>query len=268
MSRSKTSTSVCMKALYAPAPALFTRMSTGPSAATNEETAASTATWSVMSAAATAPFPPAAASTVSSSSLERAIRASRAPRFAARSASDLPMPREAPVMTTTASRQRSALIRNLSPPGSGRLQGQDLDDSSEAHPAAGAQRRYAVPAAATTQLVNQRDEDARSGGGDRVTETDSAAVHVDDRMVEAEDPRARDRHRRERLVDLDELHVLRAYAGTLERARHRNRRREAGPGRLDTSGGPATHDRERRLAVLGGIGLVGDDQRRRPVVQR
>src|SRR3954451_5393705 len=217
MSRSKTSTSVCMNPLYAPAPALFTRMSTGPSVATNEEIAASTATWSVMSAAATAPFPPAAASTVSSSSLDRAIRASRAPRFAARSASDLPMPREAPVMTTTASRQRSALIGTLSPPGRGRLWGQDLDDSGEAHTAAGAQRCYAVPAAATSQLVDERDEDARTRARDRVAQPNRTAVHVDDGVVEAEDPRTRNRHRREGLVDLDELHVLRAYAGTLER---------------------------------------------------
>ena len=46
-------------------------------------------------------------------------------------------------------------------------------------PAAGADRRAAEPAAAAAQLVDERADDARAGGADRVPERDGAAVDVD-----------------------------------------------------------------------------------------
>ena len=52
---------------------------------------------------------------------------------------------------------------------------------------------------------------------DRMAERDRAAVHVDALLVGAEHPRRVERDRRERLVDLDALHVVDRLAGLLER---------------------------------------------------
>ena len=57
--------------------------------------------------------------------------------------------------------------------------------------------------------VDERDEDAAAARADRVSERDRAAADVDARRVELEAADARDRLRRERLVELDEIEVLR-----------------------------------------------------------
>src|SRR5919197_714872 len=83
--------------------------------------------------------------------------------------------------------------------------------------AAGADRGAAEPAAAPAQLVDERADDACAGGTDRVPERDRAPVHVDLVLVDAEHPHRVDRHRRERLVDLPQVDVLRGAADLLER---------------------------------------------------
>src|SRR4029077_6103406 len=50
----------------------------------------------------------------------------------------------------------------------------DLDDDGVALPAAGADRGAAEAATATAQLVDERAEDARAGGPDRVAQRDGA----------------------------------------------------------------------------------------------
>ena len=94
--------------------------------------------------------------------------------------------------------------------------------------------------APAAQLVDHRDDHARTGGRDRVTEAAAAAVHVDDRRVDAERADRRHRHRAERLVDLDQVDVVDGEAGTLERLRDRDRRAHAGAGRLDARRWPTT----------------------------
>ncbi len=75
---------------------------------------------------------------------------------------------------------------------------------------------------------------------DRVAERAAAPVHVHDLVVEAEDPARRDRHRRERLVDLDEVDVAGGQPGAVERLRDRERRPEAGVGRRQRRPTPTT----------------------------
>ena len=76
----------------------------------------------------------------------------------------------------------------------------------------------------------------------------------------------RDRHRRERLVDLHELDVLVVEPGAGQRLRHRERRAEAGVGRRHPRRRPRPHDRERLESVSGRVVGVAQDHRARGVV--
>ena len=90
-----------------------------------------------------------------------------------------------------------------------------------------AQPSAAAPAA---QLVDERAEDPRAGGADRVTEGDRAAVDVDPVLVDPEHPDRVQRDRGERLVDLPQVDVLGLQAG-LARAPSRPPWPASAPGR-------------------------------------
>src|SRR5579871_839934 len=93
----------------------------------------------------------------------------------------------------------------------------DADEDRVALSAARADRGAAQPAAAAAQLVDERGEDSRAGGADRVAERDGAAVDVDALLVDAEHPDRRDHDRCERLVDLPQVDVGGVDAGLRER---------------------------------------------------
>ena len=78
--------------------------------------------------------------------------------------------------------------------------------------AAAAQRGRAEPTAPAAELVDQVQRDPGAGGAERVPDGDGAAVDVDLVLVDAEVPHRLDGHRRERLVDLDQVQVRHGHA--------------------------------------------------------
>src|SRR5262245_16369157 len=84
----------------------------------------------------------------------------------------------------------------------------DFDQKRVALPAAGTDRGQSQSAAVPAQLVHHRPDDAAATRADRVAERDGAAVHIRLLLVGAEEPSGVERDGRERLVDLDALHVL------------------------------------------------------------
>src|SRR4051794_30569814 len=68
------------------------------------------------------------------------------------------------------------------------LRARDLDDDRVTLAAAAADRRDAESSAAASKLVNQRADDPRPGGPDRVTKGDRAAVDVDVVLADAQHP--------------------------------------------------------------------------------
>src|SRR6185295_284502 len=92
-----------------------------------------------------------------------------------------------------------------------------LDDHGVALAAARADRRHAEPAAAAAQLVHERHQDARAARPDRVAQRNRAAVHVHLRLVHPEHAHGVERHRGERLVDLEQVDLVHRQARRLER---------------------------------------------------
>src|ERR1700742_3304997 len=84
----------------------------------------------------------------------------------------------------------------------------DLDDHRVALATARADRGAAEAAAATAQLIDQRAQDARPGGPDRVSEGNGTAVDVDLVLVDPQHADGVERHRGEGLVDLPQVDVL------------------------------------------------------------
>src|SRR5918998_946543 len=84
-------------------------------------------------------------------------------------------------------------------------------------PAAGAEGREAPAAAPALQPVDKGHQDARAGGPDRVPERQGAAACVHDLGVHAQDPRRVDGDGGEGLVYLNEVEVVGAPPGLLER---------------------------------------------------
>src|SRR6516162_5617791 len=113
------------------------------------------------------------------------------------------------------------------------LRGGDLDDGGGAHAAAGAHGGHADAAAAAAQLVHQGHDHPGAGGGHRVAERAAAAVHVDLLRVEFEQLDGGHAHRRERLVDLEQVHLVGRQGGTGQRLRDRLDRGEPGPRGVD-----------------------------------
>ena len=91
-----------------------------------------------------------------------------------------------------------------------RAEALDLDDDGAALAAAGAHRRHADAAAAPLQLVDQRGHHPRTGRRDGVAEAAAAAGEVHLLLVDAVFAARRDRHGRERLVDLPQRDVATA----------------------------------------------------------
>src|SRR5690348_1869351 len=83
-----------------------------------------------------------------------------------------------------------------------------LDAHRDAHAAADAERGEPLLHVPLLHLVEERHQDARSGGADRVPQRDRAAVDVDLRDVPAEVLVDRAGLRGERLVRLDELEIV------------------------------------------------------------
>src|SRR3954465_7030605 len=88
-----------------------------------------------------------------------------------------------------------------------------LDDGGDAHPAADAQGREAVPQVSALELVEQRAEDHRAGGPEGMTHGDGAAVDVDLLVGQVEVSHEPHGDRRERLVDLVEVDAIGAEPG-------------------------------------------------------
>src|SRR5439155_11215078 len=91
------------------------------------------------------------------------------------------------------------------------------DDQRVSLPTTAAQRRRADAQAAALQLVREGQDQARAAGADRVSQRDGAAVDVDAVLVDRQHPRRIQRHRGERLVDLDQVEVVNFEAGLLQR---------------------------------------------------
>src|SRR5690606_41572859 len=95
--------------------------------------------------------------------------------------------------------------------------GERLHQGRDALPPADAGGAEAVAAAPTAQLVKEVDGDPRAGRGERMGECDGPAVDVGALRVEAELPRHRRELRGERLVDLDEVHIVEGEPRLLQR---------------------------------------------------
>src|SRR5690606_34511306 len=93
--------------------------------------------------------------------------------------------------------------------------------------AADAGAAEAVAAAATAQLVEKVDGDPCAGRGERMRQRDGTAVHVGALRIEAELTGHRRELRGERLVDLDEVHVVEREPRLLERLAARGRGADA-----------------------------------------
>src|SRR5207253_1441093 len=92
-----------------------------------------------------------------------------------------------------------------------------LDANRDAHAATDAERGKALLRVALLHLVDERGEDARARGADRVANGDGAAVDVDLARVPAEFFPDRDRLRRKGLVRLDQVEIADRPAGLLQR---------------------------------------------------
>src|SRR5512133_2094649 len=117
-------------------------------------------------------------------------------------------------------------------------------------PAADAERGEAALLAEILHRVEQRHEDPRPGGADRVTERDGAAPHVHVLPVEAQELVVRERHHRERLVDLPEVDVLRGQAELAEHELDRVRRGDRELDRRARGAAPARDPGERGAPLL------------------
>src|SRR4051812_43231464 len=114
------------------------------------------------------------------------------------------------------SRSKKAAPRR-SPPSTAALGAVDFEDHRVALAATRADGRHTEPAAAPAQLVDERADDARAAGADRMPEGDGAAVHVDLRLVDSQHPHRVQGDRGERLVDLEQVDVVDREARLLER---------------------------------------------------
>src|SRR5450830_950725 len=129
------------------------------------------------------------APSVSQSASWRAVAITRHPAARYWRTSSRPMPREAPMMSAVG------------------ISGQ-LDADGRRFAAADAQRRHAALAAAVLQRAQQRDDDARAGGADRVAQRAGAAVHIDLAVRDVQLVHGRHRHGRKRLVDFEQVDVV------------------------------------------------------------
>src|SRR5579859_6661097 len=116
-------------------------------------------------------------------------------------------------MSTTTSARRTALDA--------------LEDRRDPLAAADAERREAVLALALAELGDEREREACARRAQRMAERDRAAVHVRLVPVEAEVLLDGEVLRRERFVDLDQVHVRDRQARALQRLAARRRGADA-----------------------------------------
>ena len=119
---------------------------------------------------------------------------------------------------------------------------------------------------ASLHRIEQRRQDPRAAGADRVAERDRAAVHVDARRIDPELAHHRDRLDREGFVDLEEVDVVqvptdfrRDLPHGFDRRHHDQLRRQPARRLSDD----ARHRREAERA-----GLLGRHDRRPPPRRR
>ena len=142
----------------------------------------------------------------------------------------------------------------------------DLDHYGAALAAARAHRRDTDSASATAQFVHQRGQHPGAAGGDRVAQAAAAAVDVDQLFVEPVFAARRDRHRRERLVDLPQRDVAGRQSGAVEHLADHLHRAQTGVPRLDGGRGPRLDRAQHLQPVSRGEVLVGQRQRSGRVV--
>src|SRR5688572_9361439 len=123
------------------------------------------------------------------------------------------MTANSPASVTKISRTR---LNNASPGPCGRRLTQGLEYPCGAHAAADAHRDHAVAAAAPFQLAQDGRRQLRPRAAQRVAERDGAAVDVDAFGVEPERLDDGEALRGERLVELDDVDVLKLEAGHLQ----------------------------------------------------
>ena len=139
-----------------------------------------------------------------------------------------------------------------------------FDDGGDAHAAADAQRAEPRFEPAPLQLVEQRAEQHRAGGAERVAERDRAAVDVDLLVRHAHLAHEAHRHGGEGLVDLEQVDVVHRQPGLGERlARGRHRAGEH-DGRVGPDSAVATM-RPRGVSPSSRPWLAADQHRRRAV---
>src|SRR5438132_10193454 len=125
-----------------------------------------------------------------------------APAAPTTSRGDGPWPRAmAAAMGSMASRTKVSMRRAISPPPAASV---DTDEGRLSLRDAAADAGSAIASTTAPKLVQQRHEDASTAGADGMSDRQRAAVDVHARRIHLQHARARDRHRRERLVDLDE----------------------------------------------------------------
>src|SRR5437016_9070694 len=90
--------------------------------------------------------------------------------------------------------------------------GEGFHDHRGPLPAANAGGAQAVPPAAAAQGMEQVEGEAGAAGPERVAQGYGAAVHIGTLTVEAELPLDGQVLRGERLVDLDQIHVIERQA--------------------------------------------------------
>ena len=112
------------------------------------------------------------------------------------------------------------------------------------------------------QRMQQRDDQPRAGGADRMAERAGAAIDVELVSGDAEVALRRHRDDRKRLVDLEQVDVADAPADLVEQFSDRRDRRGGEPLRLLAVGGVALDLGERLQAVAVGERAARQDQRR------
>src|SRR3954467_8277647 len=112
-----------------------------------------------------------------------------------------------PTARASPARARSTSAPTSGLPGTAGTSGRDAQQQCVSLTPAAAQRRGTQAPAAPLQLVGESKCEARTGGADRVSQRNRAAVDIDLLRVDAEHPRRVDGDRREGLVDLDQVQL-------------------------------------------------------------
>src|SRR5262249_27173496 len=120
-----------------------------------------------------------------------------------------------------------------------------FDRDGDAHSAANAEGGYPVAKATGLQGVQQRRENSCAARPNRMPERDRPTVHVDLRRVHAELSNHRQRLRRERFVELEQIDGRCLKPGAIEYLSHGGDRPDAHHHRIDTGHRVCQHPRKR-----------------------